>query len=61
MSDLEQLFEINARWAEAINREDPDFFAKLARQHATAGLPFTQQLAMREMLETMSPPTPSVH
>ena len=34
MSDLEQLFENNARWAEAINREDPDFFAKLARQQA---------------------------
>ncbi|SDP09437.1 carbonic anhydrase [Pseudomonas jinjuensis] len=33
-SDLQQLFENNARWAEAINQEDPDFFAKLARQQA---------------------------
>ncbi|MCP8467882.1 carbonate dehydratase [Pseudomonas sp. ZM23] len=34
MSDLQELFENNARWAEAIKREDPDFFAKLARQQA---------------------------
>lgn len=32
MSDLQQLFENNVRWAEAIKQEDPDFFAKLARQ-----------------------------
>ncbi|SDI66592.1 carbonate dehydratase [Pseudomonas panipatensis] len=32
MNDLQELFDNNARWAEAINREDPDFFAKLARQ-----------------------------
>ncbi|MHB0805892.1 carbonate dehydratase [Stutzerimonas nitrititolerans] len=34
MRDLEQLFENNARWAEAINKEDPTFFAKLAKQQA---------------------------
>ncbi|WP_301360983.1 carbonate dehydratase [Stutzerimonas nitrititolerans] len=34
MNDLEQLFENNARWAEAINKEDPTFFAKLAKQQA---------------------------
>ncbi|WP_152226047.1 carbonate dehydratase [Pseudomonas sp. SCB32] len=32
MSDLQELFDNNERWAEAIKREDPDFFAKLARQ-----------------------------
>lgn len=32
MSDLQQLFENNVRWAEAIKQEDPGFFAKLARQ-----------------------------
>ncbi|WP_439860975.1 carbonate dehydratase [Pseudomonas sp. MBLB4136] len=32
MSDLQHLFDNNARWAEAINQEDPEFFAKLARQ-----------------------------
>ena len=32
MSDLQHLFENNARWAEAIKEEDPQFFAKLARQ-----------------------------
>jgi carbonic anhydrase len=34
MSDLDQLFENNARWAEAINEEDPTFFSKLAKQQA---------------------------
>ena len=34
MSDLQHLFDNNARWAEAINQEDPTFFAKLARQQA---------------------------
>lgn len=32
MSDLKQLFENNERWAASIIEEDPDFFAKLARQ-----------------------------
>ena len=32
MSDLKQLLENNARWAEDIKRRDPDFFAKLAKQ-----------------------------
>jgi len=32
MSELDPLFENNARWAEAIKEEDPDFFQKLARQ-----------------------------
>ncbi|MDF3934062.1 carbonate dehydratase [Pseudomonas citronellolis] len=32
MSDLQELFDNNARWAEAMNREHPEFFAKLARQ-----------------------------
>lgn len=32
MSDLQHLFENNARWAEAIKEEDPEFFAKLAQQ-----------------------------
>ncbi|GLK89323.1 carbonate dehydratase [Pseudomonas turukhanskensis] len=30
--DLQQLFENNARWAESIKEEDPEFFEKLARQ-----------------------------
>jgi carbonic anhydrase len=34
MSELQHLFDNNARWAEAINKEDPTFFAKLARQQA---------------------------
>ena len=34
MSDLDQLFENNARWAENIKEEDPTFFEKLARQQA---------------------------
>ena len=34
MSELQHLFDNNARWAEAINQEDPTFFAKLARQQA---------------------------
>ena len=32
MSDLQHLFENNARWAEAVNEKDPEFFAKLAKQ-----------------------------
>ena len=32
MSDLQELIENNARWAESINEEDPQFFAKLANQ-----------------------------
>ncbi len=32
MSDLDQLFENNARWAEAIKERDPGFFEKLAQQ-----------------------------
>jgi carbonic anhydrase len=32
MSDLQHLFDNNARWAEAIKEEDPDFFSKLATQ-----------------------------
>jgi carbonic anhydrase len=32
MSDLQHLFDNNARWAEAIKEEDPQFFAKLAKQ-----------------------------
>ena len=31
MSDLQQLFDNNARWAEAIKEEDPSFFEKLAK------------------------------
>lgn len=31
-SDLQQLIDNNARWAEAILEEDPDFFTKLAKQ-----------------------------
>ncbi|MDP3979455.1 MAG: carbonate dehydratase [Pseudomonas sp.] len=34
MSDLQNLFDNNERWAEAINQQDPGFFAKLARQQA---------------------------
>lgn len=32
MHDLQELIDNNARWAEAIKEEDPEFFAKLARQ-----------------------------
>lgn len=32
MSDLQQLFDNNARWAESIKEEDPEFFEKLAKQ-----------------------------
>ncbi|WP_277052952.1 carbonate dehydratase [Zestomonas thermotolerans] len=32
MSDLQELFDNNRRWAEAITRQDPQFFAKLAGQ-----------------------------
>lgn len=32
MSDLQQLFENNERWSEAIKEEDPSFFEKLAQQ-----------------------------
>ncbi|WP_313025841.1 carbonate dehydratase [Pseudomonas lopnurensis] len=32
MSDLDQLFDNNARWAEAIKQDDPTFFEKLAKQ-----------------------------
>jgi carbonic anhydrase len=32
MSDLQHLFDNNARWAEAIKEEDPEFFHKLAKQ-----------------------------
>ncbi|MCW3150858.1 carbonate dehydratase [Stutzerimonas stutzeri] len=32
MTDLDQLFDNNARWAEAIKQEDPAFFEKLAMQ-----------------------------
>lgn len=32
MSDLQQLIDNNARWAEKIKRQDPDFFEKLAKQ-----------------------------
>lgn len=32
MNDLQELFDNNERWAEAIKQRDPDFFAKLARQ-----------------------------
>ena len=34
MNDLDQLFENNARWAEAIKQEDPTFFEQLAKQQA---------------------------
>ncbi|MBF7731211.1 carbonate dehydratase [Pseudomonas sp. N040] len=32
MSDLQELIDNNARWAESIKEEDPQFFAKLASQ-----------------------------
>ncbi|MDH4609696.1 carbonate dehydratase [Pseudomonas sp. BN102] len=32
MSDLQQLIDNNARWAENIKQRDPDFFSKLAKQ-----------------------------
>ncbi|MFZ6047386.1 carbonate dehydratase [Pseudomonas sp. CR3202] len=32
MSDLQQLIDNNARWAESIKQREPDFFAKLAKQ-----------------------------
>ena len=32
MKDLQELIDNNARWAEAIKEEDPQFFAKLASQ-----------------------------
>ncbi|OEO24964.1 carbonic anhydrase [Pseudomonas sp. J237] len=32
MSDLQQLLDNNARWAESITQRDPEFFAKLAKQ-----------------------------
>ncbi len=32
MSDLQELIDNNDRWAESINEEDPQFFAKLANQ-----------------------------
>lgn len=32
MNELQHLFDNNARWAEAIKEEDPQFFAKLAQQ-----------------------------
>ena len=31
MNELQDLIDNNARWADAINQEDPEFFAKLAR------------------------------
>jgi len=34
MSELQELVDNNARWAEAIKEEDPQFFAKLASQQA---------------------------
>ncbi|MCJ8170015.1 carbonate dehydratase [Atopomonas sediminilitoris] len=34
MSDLQELFDNNLRWAEAIKEEDPQFFEKLSRQQA---------------------------
>ncbi|MDO7910252.1 carbonate dehydratase [Pseudomonas sp. 22-AL-CL-001] len=34
MHDLQELIDNNARWADAINARDPEFFAKLARQQA---------------------------
>ncbi len=34
MTELKQLFANNREWAESITREDPQFFAKLARQQA---------------------------
>ena len=32
MPELHQLFENNVQWAAAIKEEDPEFFAKLAKQ-----------------------------
>ncbi len=32
MNELQDLIDNNARWADAIKQEDPDFFSKLARQ-----------------------------
>ena len=32
MNELQDLIDNNERWADAITQEDPDFFAKLARQ-----------------------------
>ena len=32
MNELQDLIDNNERWADAITKEDPDFFAKLARQ-----------------------------
>lgn len=32
MNELQDLIDNNERWADAIKQEDPDFFAKLARQ-----------------------------
>ena len=34
MASLEHLFENNRLWARRLNEQDPDFFAKLARQQA---------------------------
>lgn len=34
MNALQELIDNNARWADSIKQEDPDFFAKLARQQA---------------------------
>ena len=34
MSDLKHLFENNRIWAEAIKKQDPDFFERLCRQQA---------------------------
>jgi len=32
MNELQELIDNNERWADAITKEDPEFFAKLARQ-----------------------------
>ncbi|HEX8588355.1 MAG TPA: carbonic anhydrase, partial [Pseudomonas sp.] len=32
MNELQDLIDNNERWAAAIKEEDPEFFAKLARQ-----------------------------
>src|SRR5450830_1201026 len=32
MNELQDLLDNNERWADAIKQEDPEFFAKLARQ-----------------------------
>lgn len=34
MSDLQHLFDNNARWAESIREQDPEFFSKLSQQQA---------------------------